>query len=266
MVTHTPSLFQVLHADTMKMTPPSNGCNNIIHGRDSLSSWPEARATKDESAATLGRWLLEDIICQWGCILRIVMDNGSSWKAAVKWIKDKYGIEGITILPYNSQANGKIERPHFNMREALSKATSKDLKKWFWFLPLILWSDRVTIRRGTGCSPFFMATGAEPLLPLDVIEATWLVELPDRTFSTEEVVGYRAQALAKHHSHVQLMRERVDKRKREAVLRYENEFKNVIKDYSFKHGDLVLMRHTEIEDSLNRKMFPQYLGPMVVIR
>jgi len=32
-VTHTPSIFQVLHTDTVHMNPPSNGCKYIVHGR-----------------------------------------------------------------------------------------------------------------------------------------------------------------------------------------------------------------------------------------
>jgi hypothetical protein len=46
--THTPSIFEVLHADVMHMTPPSNGCKYIAHGRDGLMSWAEARALKQE--------------------------------------------------------------------------------------------------------------------------------------------------------------------------------------------------------------------------
>jgi len=37
-VTHTPGLFQVLHADVMHMTPASNKCKYIVHGRCTLSS------------------------------------------------------------------------------------------------------------------------------------------------------------------------------------------------------------------------------------
>ena len=37
-VTHTLSIFQVLHADTVHMNPPSNGCKYIVHGRCELSS------------------------------------------------------------------------------------------------------------------------------------------------------------------------------------------------------------------------------------
>jgi len=42
-----------------------------------------------------------------------------------------------------------------------------------------MWADRVTVRKRFGCSPFFMVTGAHPILLLDVQEATWLVKLPD---------------------------------------------------------------------------------------
>jgi len=37
-VTHTPSIFQVLHADTVHINLPSNGCKYIVHGRCGLLS------------------------------------------------------------------------------------------------------------------------------------------------------------------------------------------------------------------------------------
>lgn len=45
-VTHTPSIFQILHADTVHISTPSNGCKHIVHGRCALSSWMEARALR----------------------------------------------------------------------------------------------------------------------------------------------------------------------------------------------------------------------------
>jgi hypothetical protein len=62
------------------------------------------------------------------------------------------------------------------------------------------------------------------------------------------------------------MRRRVAKIKRATVADYEKRFKERIKDYIFKRGDLVLMRNTAIESSLNRKLYARYLGPMIVLR
>jgi hypothetical protein len=50
-----------------------------------------------------------------------------------------------------------------------------------------------------------------------------------------------------------------------AAIRFEKDHANTIKDYKFKLGDLVLVRNTAIEKSLNRKMRPRYLGPLIVL-
>ena len=197
--------------------------------------------------------MFEDVICRWGCLVEIVTDNGSSYRAATAWLEQKYGIKWIRISAYNSKANGKIERPHWDVHQMLWKATGGNPSKWFWFFFHVLWADRISIRKGLGCSPFFMVTGAHPILPLDIQEATWLVELPDQMLSTAELIGYRAQALAKHRQHVIEMRTRIDKRKREWLIKYEKDYNMTIKDLMFQAGDLVLIRNTEVESSLDKK-------------
>jgi hypothetical protein len=62
------------------------------------------------------------------------------------------------------------------------------------------------------------------------------------------------------------MRARVSEQKIKRLLKYEKDHKAVIKDYKFKLGDLILVRNTAIEKSLDKKMKARYLGPMVVIR
>lgn len=263
-VTETPSIFQVLHVDVMHMTPASNGCKYIVHGRCALTSWMEGKPLREENAASIGGWLLE-VITRWGCMREIVTDNGGPFVKAVAWLEKKYGIKGIKISPYNSRANGRIERPHFDVREMLFKATGGRTSQWFWYFQHIMWADRVTARRRFGVSPFFMVTGAEPVLPLDIQEATWLVEPPSGPLTTAELIGLRAKALAKHRDLVESMRVRVDKEKRERVAKYEVENEATIRNYIFKRGDLVLVRNTTVEKSLDRKMKPRYLGPLICI-
>ena len=264
--TYTPSIFEILHADIMHMSPASNGCKYIVHGRDNLSSWPEGRAIRDEKARTIALWLYEDILCRWRAIKVIVTDNGSSFVAAVKWIEQKWGIKHIRISPYNSKANGTIERPHWDIRQMLYKATgAANVSKWYWFLNSVLWADRITIRRRKGCSPYFMVTGAHPILPLDLEEATWLIKPPEGVISESDLIGMRARALAKHRIHVDQMRQRVNKEKLKRMQAYERDFKAVIKDFNFVPGDLVLVRNTAIENSLDKKMKPRYTGPMIVV-
>lgn len=51
----------------------------------------------------------------------------------------------------------------------------------------------------------------------------------------------------------------------EVARKFERDHQHTIRDYDFKAGALVLMRHTQIEKSLNRKMRARYTGPLVVV-
>lgn len=140
-VTHTPSIFQVIHADVMIMGAVSNRHGMVVDARDSLSRWVEGRPLISENAQALGMFLLEDIICRWGCPQLIVTDNAGTFIKAVEWLRDKYGIPNIQISPYNSQANGSVENGHWPMRQSLYKATGGDPSKWYYFFHQVLWAD-----------------------------------------------------------------------------------------------------------------------------
>jgi len=221
---------------------------------------------RQDNAKNLGEWFFEDVICRWGCPQEVVTDNAPQMKKMLKWLESKYGIRGIRISPYNSQGNGKIERAHFDIHQALVKATGGDIGRWSFFLKHILWADCIMARRGFGCSPYFIVTGAEPMLPFDIVESTYLVNPPNRVLTREELIGFRAQALSKHRSFVERMRNRIDENKRRELKEYERKYRHTIKDWDFKPGTLVQVRHTSIEKDLDRKMYPRYLGPLIVIQ
>ena len=50
-----------------------------------------------------------------------------------------------------------------------------------------------------------------------------------------------------------------------AAIHFEQEHFSTITDYNFKLGDLVLIRNTAIEKSLNRKMRARYISPLIVL-
>jgi hypothetical protein len=148
----------------------------------------------------------------------------------------------------------------------LFKATGKaNVSKWYWFFNAVLWADRVTVRKSTGYSPYYLVTGNHPILPLDAAEATWLTLAPTGIISEEDLIAQRARALAKHRIHLDRMKDRIDTEKLKRLKNYERDFKAVIKDYVFEPGDLVIVRNTAIESSLDKKMKPRYNGPMIVI-
>ena len=89
----------------------------------------------------LGEWFFDDVICCWGYPEEVVTDNAGQMKNMLVWLQEKYEICGVCIYAYNSQANGKIERAQFDIRQALAKATGGDIGKWYYFLKMVLWAD-----------------------------------------------------------------------------------------------------------------------------
>jgi len=171
------------------MNLPSNGCKYIVYRRYRLLLWIEAKALKEENTRSIRQWLFEDIICRWRSLVKIVTDNRALFKKAVKWLEEKYGIKGVIISPYNSQANGIVKRLHWDLRQMLYKAMKGDVRKWDWYLHHVIWADRITVRKRTGYSLYFIVTGTHLIISLNIIEAIWLVKYPEKMLSREELIG-----------------------------------------------------------------------------
>ena len=116
-----------------------------------------------------------------------------------------------------------------------------------------------------GCSPYFAVTGCHPILPFDISEATYLLPPPDLILSTTDLLASRALTLQKRQTDIATLRSDVYRSRLQAAQKFERDHAATLRDFDFKRSDLVLMRHTQIEKSLNRKMRPRYLGPLVVL-
>jgi len=116
-----------------------------------------------------------------------------------------------------------------------------------------------------GCSPYFATTGTNPLLPIDIAEANYLLPPPDSTLTTTELITRRAITLQKRPEQLKRLHYKVYSARIQAATQFEEDYKHTLHDFDFKLGDLVLVRNTAIEKALNRKMRSQYLGPVIVL-
>jgi hypothetical protein len=160
----------------MKM-PKAGGFEYLIQARCVLTSYPEWRMLCKENTRTLCAFIFEELLCRWGPITEIVTDNTPVYKIAVDELAHKYGIHLIHVSPYNSQANGIIERRHRNVREAIIKTCEGDETRWNQVVHSVFWAERVTIQKATGLSPYFMMHSVKPIFPFDLAKATFLAPL-----------------------------------------------------------------------------------------
>ena len=258
-------LFRKAYADTMVM-PKVNGFRYVVQARCSLTSYPEWRMLRAENTRSLANFILEELIYRWGMIEEIVTDNGPAYVAAVDYLKEKYPIHHIRISPYNSQANGIVERRHRDVREAIMKAAEGIEEKWPSVIHQVFWAERVTIQKATGLSPYYMAHGVEPLLPFDLAEATFMLELTDAPMTTAELLATRARALMRRKQDLDMVHERIVAARMKSAEEFMERTKHTMRNIAHEPGDLVLVRNSRVHADLNRKTKPRYIGPMVVVR
>jgi hypothetical protein len=176
-------LFRKAYFNTT-LFPVAQGFHYLIQARCSLTNYLEWTKLKKETGVAVGRFIFESLLCRWGGVETIVMDNGAPIVTGLKWLSKTYHINHIQISPYNKQANGVVERSHRMIRESIVKACKGDTTRWPTVAPFAFWVDRITVRKATGYSLFHMVHGVEPVLPFDLAEATFLPRMVlERTVS-----------------------------------------------------------------------------------
>ena len=195
-----------------------------------------------KNTSTLTSFIFEDILCYWGALAEIVTDNGPAFVQALNVIANRYNTRHICISPYNSQANGVVERRHLDVQEAITKSILGGEFRWHTAAHLVYWAECVTVLQSTGLSPYFMVHGIEPLFPFDLAEAIFLIPPPDtEPLFSSRLIAWGACQLQKRQEDQESIREHVLKAWFESVKHFEAAFKNRIKDFDFWAGSLVLV-------------------------
>ena len=81
----------------------------------------EGQAFCRNNSKNIARFLLEQIICQYGHIVKIITDNGAEFKGATEVLLRRYGIPQIKIMPYNKHSTGVVEYGHFTIHQVILK-------------------------------------------------------------------------------------------------------------------------------------------------
>ena len=79
----------------------------------------EGRALQNKTTAAVCGFLIEDVICRYGCVGKIVADHGEFDAQEAEELFDRLGARLSLTTIYNPEANGKVERGHGPIVKAL---------------------------------------------------------------------------------------------------------------------------------------------------
>ena len=190
------ALFQKVYVDVMHMHE-ARGYNYIVAARDDLSGASEVRALRAATSKELARFFSEQLIFRYGTPVKVITDNGPETKAAFKQLMERLGIPHISFTPYNHHTNGVVEQGYATLREALIKTCEGHINDWPDHLQAAAFADRITISRVTGYFPYQLLYGTDPMLPMDLAEATFIVTSFHSKMTTTKLLALRIRQLQK---------------------------------------------------------------------
>jgi len=241
-------------------------CDTLYKGLPRHHGAAEGRKLKRATARTVSQFIFEELICRYGAISEIVTDNGPEVKGATEELLRRHGIPQIHISPYNSQANGVVERGHFTIREGLVKACEGKINRWPDYVHHAFFADRVTVRRATGFSPYYLLHGVDPVLPLDLFEATYLVSGFASNMSTADLLALRIKQLSKLPDDITKAADKLLQSRLQSKATFERRYQRRLWRGEYQPGEFVLIRNSRVEKELDRKTKPRYLGPFEIVR
>ncbi|SJL17472.1 uncharacterized protein ARMOST_21023 [Armillaria ostoyae] len=266
------TIFEKVFVDVMFMHPHSKNYGYIVCAKDDLTGVVEASPLINNNSKELAKFFWEKIYCRYGAIGQVVTDNGSEVKGAFEILIRKLNIPHVRVSPYNKRAGGVVERGHFILREAIVKACPKrakdgQIKNWHKHIDAAVFADRVTVSSVTGYSPYFLLHGVEPLLPFDLLEATFMVEGFRSGMTTSDLLALRIRQLSRHASDLAKAADALKAARLNSREQFIKRFEHRLLKSEYSPGDLVLVQNSRLEMTVNRfKTHPRYLGPYEVER
>jgi len=263
--TYVHTILRKFNMDTVHM-PTSGAYKFIVDLRDDLSGWLEAKMLTKATSKNIARFLFEDVMCRFGCILQITTDNGAEFDGVVQALADEYNVPIARSAPYHPEANGMIERGHRTWIGSLFIACQGHTSRWSRYFYACMWADRVTTRRTTGHTPYYLLYGKHHVFPFDITDASWYTLNWHSINTTEELLAVRAIQLAHRDDDIKAASRSLLRARIRSAEDYARRHAHTLVEGNYTPGTIVLVYNSQLIMQHGRKGEIRWLGPYRVRR
>ena len=155
-------------AGPFKTTVRGNNYLQII--ADSFSKYLVCRPTRNKASMTVATNLLENWCWTFGIPEKFLSDKGKEFRSRVlEDLCSLLDIQRLNTTPGHPQCDGQSEKNVQQVKKMIRAHVADDQENWDMGLPQLCFAYNSSIHETTGCSPFEVMFGREPIVPIDLI-------------------------------------------------------------------------------------------------
>ncbi|UYV76084.1 K02A2.6-like, partial [Cordylochernes scorpioides] len=238
----------------LETTP--QGHNSILSIMDLFTKYPILVPTRDQTAGTVVKALVDRVITHHGEPKTVLSDRGSAFISQVfKGVCKALGISAVNTTAWRPQSNGAVERQNRTVIESLRRCACGS--NWDNILSMVAFAIRSTEHASTGYTPAKLLYGYELRQPQPFEELRGYPIINDSI--NHYATAYKHQIAEKMETAREKVRQTYLKGQDEAGAKFAESKLRV-----FPEGQLVLVERMH-ETKGRHKLEPRYEGPFFVL-
>ena len=248
--------FDRVGVDVIQFVQSNSGNKYAIVFIDYLTKWVEVFPTADQTALTIARLLVTEVISRHGVPRELLSDRGAAFLSSLlQEVSQIMGLHKVNTTAYHPQGDGLVERFNRTLTEMLSKTVERSGKDWDTRLPYVLFAYRTSVQESTQESPFHLLYGRDPCLPTE--ETLYL----PATRSQFDVGSYQEELVIGLQEAWEMARAHVKKAQRRQQRNYDKRATPV----TLRKGDRVYLHVPSAKQGKAHKFARPFRGPYRIV-
>ena len=169
--------FQVVSMDYLSLDMDKHGFGHVLVVTDLFTKFSFAIPTRNETATTVAKALLDNVFNIFGLPEKLLSDRGRNFESQIiGQLCTLLGVKKIFTCPYSPRSDAVCERFNRTLINMIGTLSTDKRTSWSRYITHLVNVYNNSVHSSTGFAPFELIFGRKSRLPVDIMLGTSPVE------------------------------------------------------------------------------------------